>query len=132
MRGGVRLERGEPLRRTHMTLLAGLQAVVRMHLRLRIVYALDAMAAVAVEALGRIGVTQFVDLAVVGLGIGFQALMMTVAAVLGDGEPGRILCRIFDVVGGMAIRADRRDRVTVVQHCFALRTEVAYCSRSLA
>ena len=46
------------------------------------------MVAVAVEALGGIGVTQLVDLAVLGFEIGFQLLLMAIAAVLGDGELG--------------------------------------------
>src|ERR1017187_5851778 len=120
MRRAVRLERGESLRRPFMALLAGFQAVGRIDRRSWIVHALDAMVAVAVETLGRIRVTQLVDLAVIGFGVGFQALLMAVAAVLGDRESGRILRRVFDVMGGVAIGADGRDRVLVLQHFFSV------------
>ena len=106
-----------------------------MHGRFRVVHALDGVAAVAVEALGRVGVAQRVDLAVVGVGVGLQAFGVAVAAVLGDGELGRVLGRVLDVVGGMAVRADRRDRVLVVQHRLAVdrsRVLLAFLGVALA
>jgi len=116
----VRLEGRESPRRVLVALLAGLDAVAREHARFRIVDALDGVAAMAVEALGRVGEAQRVDLAVIGLGIGLEAFGVTVAAVLGDDELGLVPRRILDVVGRMAIGADGRIRVAVLQHRLAV------------
>ena len=117
---GVRLELHEARRRVEMALLAGLQAVVRMHARCRIVHALDRVAAVAVEALGGIGEAQRVDLTVVGPHVGLQLLVVAIAAVLGDQQPGRVERRVLDVVRGVAVRADRRFRIAVLQRLLAV------------
>ncbi len=101
----------------------------------RIAHPLDAVAAVAVKTLGRVGVAQRVHLSVVGFGVGLQAFGVAAAAVPGDRQLGRVLRRIFDVVGGMAIRADRRHRVLVVQHCLAVhrrRVLLAFLGVALA
>jgi hypothetical protein len=66
---GMRLERKEARRRLGMTGLAGLQTIVGMHVRGRIAHPLNGMAAVAVEALGRMGIAQCVHLPVIGVGV---------------------------------------------------------------
>src|SRR3972149_6214038 len=93
------------------------------------------MTAVAVEALGCIGVAQLVDLAVIGSRIRFQAPLMAVAAVLGNRELGGVLGRILDVVGGVAVGADRGARVLVLQHFLSMHRRFvlhALCLMALA
>ena len=78
------------------------------------------MAAVAVEALRGIGEAQRVDLPVVGPHVGLQLLVMAIAAVLGDQQPGRVEPRVLNVMGGVAVRADRRFRIAVLQGLLAV------------
>ena len=117
---GVRLERQEALGRVDMAVLAGLQPVGRKDARRRVRYALDVVAAVAIEALGGEGEAQLVDLAVIGVEVGGEFLLVAIAAVLGDGELGRGQERILDVHSVMAIRAHRRLRIAVLQHLLAV------------
>ena len=120
VRIGVRLERHIAGGRLRMALLTGLETIVRVNRRGRIIDPLDGVAAVAVEALGGVGEAERVDLAVIGLGVALEALVMAIAAVLGDGQLGRILGRVRDVVGRVAVGADCRARVLVFQHFLAV------------
>src|SRR5512135_1468344 len=93
------------------------------------------MAAEAIEPLGAIGVAELVHLSVIGFGIGLQALLVAIAAVLRDRKLGRVLGRVLDVVGGVAIGADRRDRNLVLQHQLAVhrgRIQLALLDMALA
>ena len=103
-----------------MTFLAGREAVARMHRGSRIVGSLNSVAAVAVIALGRIRIAQRVHLPMVGPGVGFQVVGVTAATVGGDRELGIVLRWICDVVGGVAIGADGRTRIPVVQDRLAV------------
>ena len=90
VRIAVRLEGDEARGRVGWHFWQVCKPVGREDGRARIVDALDRMVAVAVEALGRIGVAQRVDLAVIGRQVGLQLLLMAGAAVLGDDELGRV------------------------------------------
>ena len=104
---GVRLEGDKSGCRTRVAFPAGLQAIVGVHSGRRILDALNRVAAMAIETLGRVGVAKRVDLAVIGLRIRLQAVLMTVAAVPRDDKPSRIHRRAFDVMGCVAIGTDR-------------------------
>ena len=69
-----------------MTLRAGLQPVVGMHLRLRIVDAFDFVTAMAIRAARGVGVAKPIDLAVIGVGIGFQLFLVAGAAGVDVGD----------------------------------------------
>jgi hypothetical protein len=116
----VRLERGEALDRVLMTFPTGGKAVRPVHLRCRVVHPLDFVVSVAVEALGRIGITQGAHLAVVGTGIGLQLLVVAVPAICGNRQFDRIALRRFDVMGGMAVYADGRERIAVEENLLAV------------
>src|SRR3990167_2955468 len=45
---------------------------------------------------------------------------MAVPTVPGDGDPGRVLRGVLDVMGGVAIRADGRECVAFLQHLLAV------------
>ena len=119
----VRLEGSEAGGRLRQILLAvvagfaGLHAVGRIDLGARIVHLGDLVAAVAVKALGRVGIAQLVDLTVVGLDIAFEVFLVTAAAIAGDGELGSVSRGIADVVAGVAIDTNRCLRV-VLAHGF--------------
>ena len=106
------LEARKSLGRFRVTFLTSLQAVIRMHGRLRIIDPLDGVASVAVKTLGRVGVAQPVDLAVVGFRVGLQALGMAVSAVPGNDDLGRIFRGVLDVMGGVAIGTDEIGRAS--------------------
>ena len=124
--GRVRLEAEEALGRVEVALLAGLQAVGRIDRRLRIVDALDRVVAVAVETLGGVGEAERVDLAVVGPLVGCQLLLMAAAAVLGDQELGLVEEGVLNVVRGVAVRADRRLRVGLLQRQLAVHRGLVF------
>ena len=106
----VRLEGHKPGAGVGMAFPTCGEPVGRIHGRTWVVDPLDRMVAMAVETLGRIGVAQGVDLPVIGCQVGLQLLLMARAAVLGDDQPGRTQHRVFNVVTGVAVRADRRRR----------------------
>ena len=116
----VRLESGEAGAGVGVALLTRSEPVGREHGRTVVVDPLDRMAAMAVEALGGIGVAQGVDLPVIGVQIGFQLFLMARAAVLGDDQLGRVQQRVFNVVTGVAVRAGRRRGIMVLQHQLAM------------
>src|SRR5690349_21166761 len=63
-----------------MALLAGFQPVIGVNGRFRIVHAENLMTAVAVGTLRRMAITQCIDLAMVGIAVGFKSFLMTIAA----------------------------------------------------
>jgi hypothetical protein len=94
VRVGVRLEGDEALRRVRVALLAGGEAVVRVHRRGGIRHALYVVLAVAVEAHRGVRVAERGDLPVVGVAIGAEVLDVAATAALPDdgklaGIPGR-------------------------------------------
>ncbi len=78
------------------------------------------MAAVAVEALGGVGIAQPVDLPVIAREIGLLLLLVAGAAVLGDEHPHRVALGRLDVMGGVAVGADGRRRVFPLRHGLAM------------
>ena len=64
--------------------------------------------AMAVGALGGVGIAQAVDLAVVGGFVGLVGILVAIAATGGDRQLGLVGRTADDVVGGVAVRADRR------------------------
>jgi hypothetical protein len=66
------------------------------------------MAAMAVGALGGVGIAQAVDLAVVGGLVGLVGILVAIAATGSDRQLGLVGRTADDVVGGVAIGADRR------------------------
>jgi len=106
--------------RTLMALPAGLQAIVGMHAGRGIADTLDLVTSVTVKTLGRIGVAQRIDLAVIGLRVGLQAFFMTISAVPGDDQPRQVHRRAFHVMGRVAIGADRRIGVGLLQDFLAV------------
>ena len=64
------------------------------------------MAAMAVVALGRVGMAQGVDLAVVGVFIGLVIFLMTTAALRGNGQFDGVRRGVADAVRGVAVGAD--------------------------
>ena len=99
-----------------VTLTAGLQAVVVVDLRARVLHRHDPVASVTVETLGSMGIAQSGHLSVIGGPIGLDLLLVATPTVLGNGELDRILLGRVDIMGGMAIGADRRVRVVLFQH----------------
>jgi hypothetical protein len=90
-----------------VALLAGLQPVLLVHFRFRIFRRLDGMAAMTVRAFGGIGIAQPVHLAVVGGLVGLVGILVAIAATGGDRQLGLVGGTADDVVGGVAIGADR-------------------------
>ena len=88
LRVAVRLERDKTCSRALMALLAGLKAVVRIHRGAGVVYALDAVTAVAVETRRSMSITERDDLAMVGSLITLGAVDMAVAAILRNDQLG--------------------------------------------
>src|SRR5262249_39586724 len=131
--GGVRLEGGEPGGGVHVALPAGLETVVRMHLRFRIVHPLDLMRAVAVEAFCRIGVAERGDLAVVGRAVRAIMCLMTSAAILQNGEPDGGRVGAFYAMSGVAVGADGGTRIGLLHDLLAVhRGEVEVLFRRVA
>jgi len=91
-----------------VALRAGLDPVVGMDLRGRVVDSLDFVAAVAVEALGRVGVSQRGDAAVESVLVGLELLVVAAAAIGGDGQFEGIAGGVADGVGRVAVGAHRR------------------------
>ena len=116
----MRLEGYEPRAGVGMAFPTSGKPVGRKHGRTRVADPLDRMASMAVETLRRIGVAQGVDLPVISRQVALQILPMARAAVLGDDQPGRTQDRVFNVVRGVAVRADRRLGIVLLQHLPAM------------
>ena len=81
----------------------------------------------AVVALGGVGIAQGIDLPVVGRLVGFVVVLVATAALAGDGQLERIARGVADRVGTMAIGADRRLGILLVQDFLAMdRTRVGF------
>ena len=102
--------------------LAGLQPVVHVHHRSRIVHPLNLMRAMAVVAFGGFTVTQPRDLAVVSTEVGFQAFLVAIAAALGDCNPAGSIVWFADAVGRVTVAAHRG--ISVAGATLALRKTV--------
>ena len=127
----VRLEAGEAGRGQGQVLLAtvaglaGLQSVVGVHLGLRLIGLADAMAAMAVVALGGVGIPQRVDLAVVGGLVGGVLVLVAVAAVGGDRQLDRPRRGVAHPVRAVAVGTHGRLGVAFVDRFLAVhRTRV--------
>ena len=116
MRVAVRLIAGKRCWHIRQTLLdvvaglAGLHPVVRMDQRFRIVDLADFVAAMAVVALGSVGIAQRTDLTVEGVLVRIELVHMAVAAIGRNGQLESVARSVGDGVRGMAVRADGRLR----------------------
>lgn len=120
VRIGVGAERHESFGGFSVALLACLEAVVWMDFRLRVVWTQYAVAAVTVVTLGGVTVAQLVDLAMIGIAVGFQILNMTCAAVFSDGQFERVLQCAGDAMASVAIRAIGGLEVMILQYRLAM------------
>ena len=92
---GMRAEGDEPQRRLIsffpvMALFAGLETIIGVHGRFRIIRLQDDMTAVAVETLGRVRIAQLGDLAVIGVAVAREVLLMAASSILHDQEHGGV------------------------------------------
>ena len=71
------------------------------------------MTAMALEAHGRTCIVRFASLAVVGVVVILEALLMTTPALLVEQELDGVTPRFGDVMGGVAIRAHGRFRIVL-------------------
>ena len=122
---GVRGEGGETGGRQRpffavMATLTGLQAVRGMHFRIRILGRQNVVAAVAVVAFCGIGRAQFRGLAVIRVAVRQQPVLVAIAAFLDIEQLERGQRGAGDLVGGVAIGADRRLDVLFGEHLLAM------------
>ena len=120
VRVAMGMEAEEVLGRILVAGVAGLEAIVRMHPRGRVVDPLHAVAAVAVEALRGVGETQTGDLAMIGGEVGSLFEFVAITAVLGDGQLHRVSLRRGDCVSRVAIGADGGLGVFLLHHQLAV------------
>ena len=92
--------------------LAGFQPVVQVDPRIRVFHPLDLVGAVAVETLGGVAVAEPGNLAVIGVEVGFKAVLVAVAAVFGDLHAGAGAVDLPNAVAVVAVGADGSAGVT--------------------
>ena len=109
-----------------VALLACLQPVLGTDLGVGIVDLEDAMAAVTVEALGGGGIAQRIDLAMVGVAVGFQVVFMATAAFFREGQLDRAGRGVADAVRGMAVDAHRRLQIVLLVERLAMHGAVVF------
>ena len=123
----VRLEGHKPRARVGMAFPTRVKPIGRIHGRTWVAGPLDRMASMAVETLRRIGVAQGVDLSVIGRQVGLQPILMARAAILGNDQLGRAQDWVFDVMTGVAVRADRCLGIMFLQHLPAMDRRCVGC-----
>src|SRR5574341_2401867 len=105
---GVAQVAGEAAARARVALLTGRDDVLAREVRARVGDTLDVVSAVAVVALGRLGVAELAHLAVVGVEVGLRDLDVAAAALLHDVQLEAIGVGARDRVRAVAVVADRQ------------------------
>lgn len=103
-----------------MTFLAGLHPVIRMYLRFGVIYGINAVAVMAIGALGGIGITKLIDLTVIGILVALDFIFVTITAGLDICQLKFIGRGVDYAVGCVAIGADCCLDISLVDNLFTM------------
>ena len=108
MVGGMSQVTGKTAVGIFMALLTGIDYIVQPNTGFGIIHIQNQMCVMAIGALSRAGITQFMGLTVHGIQVGGGQFFVTGTALIGDLEHKLIPVRFGNLVGGVAMSAGRQ------------------------